>query len=640
MTIDNELSEFIINNTTDGIMIKNSKGEIEFLNKSAEVLFGKNIKILKGKTSFSNIVRAIHLDYSVMSPENHPSVIVQKEQRPVLDNIVGFLKENNTVSWVKTNCYPFKSGTLSIFKDITKELKERSHSEMLMRALNSFAIVSTTNLKGDITYVNDRFCEKTQYSRAEILGQNHRILKSGKHPDSLYKEMWASILKGHIFQGEVCNKKKNGELIWGFSTIIPMYENNQVNGFLSVRFDITEKKRLEELLETSAKLTTLGEISASIAHEINNPLTILLGKTNLINTLVKKNKYDLSQLPADLSKIEGAGLKIIKIIKGLKSLARNSESDPKEKIIFSDILSDVLELTHDKMISHNVILQNNINEDFVIECNPSQISQVLVNLISNAVDAISEQKDKWIKLEHKIFKKYIQIKVTDSGKGIPENILNQIMNPFFTTKPAGVGTGLGLSISKKIIEVQHLGKFYYEKQEANTTFVIELSKELNNKIELLHAQSLMLNSIINSVKGTISQIPGLNFENEEVINNGNYSYTRDLSVIIPVSSFKYMGKISFSFSNHYLSLIQQNTKLTSQELSTNIVLFAEKILKLTSANLSAEGQVITHAPATLIKGDYNLDNEENELLTIIAIQTNHCQFIIEFSAKDNGDISR
>lgn len=477
MQFENDLYDFIINNTADGIMIKNSEGIVEFLNPAAISLFGHAQSNLVGKTSHSNVVHAINEDYSELSADNHPSVLVNKNKIPILNRRVGLVKNDNSISWVKINCFPYKSGTISIFKDISEEKKEKSHADTLINALDSVSLVSATNLKGEITYVNERFCEKTQYTKDELIGKNHRIIKSDKHSNEFFKILWDTILEGKIFQGEICNKKKNGELFWGHSTIIPLFENNKIISFLGIRFDITEKKKLEEILETSSKLSTLGEISASIAHEINNPLTILLGKTNIILKAIEKQQYDFKNISDDLIKVERAGQKISKIVRGLKSLSRHSDTDPKESILLSKILEDVIELSSDKLKMFDVQLLNNINIDITIDCNPSQISQVLINLISNSIDAVEKLDTRWISLNLIDLGETLQIIVTDSGNGISDDTVSKMMSPFFTTKPSGKGTGLGLSISKKIIEELHHGKFYYSRQNQYTTFVIELPKK-------------------------------------------------------------------------------------------------------------------------------------------------------------------
>lgn len=226
-------------------------------------------------------------------------------------------------------------------------------------------------------------------------------------------------------------------------------------------------------LAMSSKMSSLGEMAGGIAHEINNPLTIINSKALVIGKLLEKEQPDLPKVESELRKIEETTDRIAKIIRGLTAFARNTEGDPLEPAMVSKIISDTLELCSERFKNHQIELKVKMQDDALIDCRPHQISQVVLNLLNNAHDAVLNLPEKWINIEVIRHNAWILIKITDSGPGINPAIVEKIMEPFFTTKEVGKGTGLGLSISKGIIE-DHRGQLRYETYQNHTQFVIQL----------------------------------------------------------------------------------------------------------------------------------------------------------------------
>jgi C4-dicarboxylate-specific signal transduction histidine kinase len=228
-----------------------------------------------------------------------------------------------------------------------------------------------------------------------------------------------------------------------------------------------------EIAMQAMKMSALGEIAAGIAHEINNPLTVISGKAKLMISWINSGKLDPDQLINTAQKIEGMVVRITKIIKGLKSYSRNSFQDPKETVQISKIINSTVELAAFRMKSNSVTLNLKDIPDVSLFCNETQITQVFVNLLNNASDAVSDLDDKWIEIAFELTESNLQVKVTDSGNGISEEVANKLMQPFFTTKGVDKGTGLGLSISKKIIE-DHGGELWLDKANKHTRFNVQL----------------------------------------------------------------------------------------------------------------------------------------------------------------------
>jgi signal transduction histidine kinase len=244
---------------------------------------------------------------------------------------------------------------------------------------------------------------------------------------------------------------------------------------LNISFLKTNKKTKAYQLQlaNSAKMAALGEMAAGIAHEINNPLAIIMVATQSLRRTTLQIKAPEAVM-TKINSIEQTVDRIALVIKGLKAIARNTSQDPmgavEIKTIVNDTLGFCLVPIQSKGINFHV---DPIEEKLVILARPAEISQVLVNILNNAADAIAELEEKWIKLSVSVVEDTIEIRITDSGAGISEKVREKIFNPFFSTKTIGAGTGLGLSISFGIIR-KHNGKLYYDSASKNTCFVIKL----------------------------------------------------------------------------------------------------------------------------------------------------------------------
>lgn len=231
-----------------------------------------------------------------------------------------------------------------------------------------------------------------------------------------------------------------------------------------------------EKLVRSAELASLGEMAGGIAHEINNPLTIIKSSTRVLNMMMNKNKYDEATFKEYLVNIDQTVERIAGIILGLRNISRRADNDVSAMCCFKDILNDVLSVASEKFNSKGIEIRKNYTDETLtrqFNSNRIQVSQVLVNLLNNAYDAIIDLEAKWVEILIEFETESIYVKITDSGNGIPLLIREKIFNPFYTTKEIGKGTGIGLSISKSMVEKAG-GKFYYDNNCANTRFIVQL----------------------------------------------------------------------------------------------------------------------------------------------------------------------
>ena len=235
---------------------------------------------------------------------------------------------------------------------------------------------------------------------------------------------------------------------------------------------IAEKKLQERLTQTS-KMAALGEMAGGVAHELNNPLAgILLSLESLIDFSDQPENY--SEIKPILNNCIGLVDRMSHVVKSLLIFSREDRSGTQQKISLKELLDNTMIFCAEKLKNNNINFSLQLPEkDIQLLIFPAQISQVLLNLVNNAFEAVSEKSEKWIKLQVIWRPNELEFRLTDSGDGIREELRDRIFHPFFTTKPIGKGPGLGLSIAKGIVEA-HGGRIFLDTTQSHTCFVFTL----------------------------------------------------------------------------------------------------------------------------------------------------------------------
>jgi PAS domain S-box-containing protein len=309
-------------------------------------------------------------------------------------------------------------------------------------ALDQAAIVAATDSRGRITYANDKFCEISQYSREELLGQDHRIVNSGYHPKEFMQDLWRTIARGQVWRGEIRNRAKDGSFYWVDTTIVPFLDGNgKPRQYLAIRYEITARKRAEVQLREQAALAQLGQLAAVVAHEVRNPLAGLRASLQVIGQRCEPR--DRTAIAAMIQRIDGLNDKV----EDLLLYARPKAPRPQAvnvKALMREVAAAAQATTGRSGSAIPVS-----GEDVAAEADPEMLRAALLNLTMNACQAAGTGD---VEVRVAAVEGACRIAVCDRGPGIPPAIRDRVFEPFFTTRVNG--TGLGLAIVKRLIELQ------------------------------------------------------------------------------------------------------------------------------------------------------------------------------------------
>jgi PAS domain S-box-containing protein len=345
--------------------------------------------------------------------------------------------------------------------------------QALSNMLEGVAII---DLNGILISYNNSAANLLGFRSSSHVGKSY--LDTCLHDSSPIKEVLA--LKQPI-KSVVISIEVNGERSWLQLNIQPLVGSEHI---LISFADITELKKSQEMKEMeqaqlamASKLSSLFKVAGGVAHEINNPLSVVITRLQSIEKKTVANEWDKEAINVSLKKTIENAFRIAKVVNTLLNLARSADEKPFESAKLVPIIEETLRLCQENFRRNEIELIIDEIPDVSISCRPMQISHVLLNLLTNSFEAVQNQEYKWARLSFARVENKIAIAVIDSGRKIESNVESRMMEPFFTTKEIGKGAGLGLSVSKAIIE-EHAGKLYVDQEAFNTCIVVELLVEL------------------------------------------------------------------------------------------------------------------------------------------------------------------
>ncbi|MBR2157081.1 MAG: PAS domain-containing sensor histidine kinase [Campylobacter sp.] len=403
--------------------------------------------------------------------------------------------------------------------------KTQAKLKQYQDAIDASNIVSKTDINGIITFVNDEFCKISGYSRQELIGSPHNIVR---HPDvkkSVFKKLWETILAKKVYKGIVKNLSKDGKAFYLNATIIPILDDNgEIEEFVAIRHDVTNvillnehltqlrvelnelnqslenkvkeqtkeltilnanlEKRVEEkiakneqssrIMFRQSRLASMGEMMANIAHQWRQPLSEL-------SIDLFKMKQNLEDKDEFLDTYEHAK-QVIKNMSNTIDDFRNffNANKPVENFLVSSCVDDAMVMLKGTLDRNDIKIDVKSQKNVCVYGYQSELTQVFMNILVNAKDAFknSEIKNKKIQISIKSNDKFAIIDIKDNAGAIKDDIMERIFEPYFTTKHKSSGTGLGLYMSKMIVE--HMkGEIIAEnlKNWVNFKIILPLAKE-------------------------------------------------------------------------------------------------------------------------------------------------------------------
>ncbi|MFK7891169.1 MAG: PAS domain S-box protein [Granulosicoccus sp.] len=372
-----------------------------------------------------------------------------------------------------------RRGFMVILQDVTERVRaeiQRRKSEEHMRKLSSALeqaadTVMITDKNRVIEYVNPAFESLTGYTRDEAIGRKTNFLRSGAQDNDFHGELLRVISSGNVFRGVLVNRKKDGGEYHEEKTITPLRDNNgKITHYVSTGHDITDRINAEKAarehraeLAHVSRLSTLGEMTSGLAHELNQPLCAITTYAQICLRVLNAEFDNKDKLRYGLEQVVRQAELASEIFERLRIFSRK-RALPKRKVDILYIVNEVSKLSSLELKANGIALDisKQSNCQLFTMADPIQLEQVLLNLLRNSIDSVSHLPSdrKKITIDVSTFKdNYIKVTLSDQGTGCPSTVAERIFEPFFTTKQDGLGIGLG--ISQSIVE-SHGGKLFLE----------------------------------------------------------------------------------------------------------------------------------------------------------------------------------
>ncbi len=387
---------------------------------------------------------------------------------------------------------------------IERKRTEDDRKRLAIAVEQSAEAIMVTDTDGTIQYVNPAFERITGYTRAEVIGTNPSILKSGQHPPEFYRDLWAALSRGEQWQGRLINCRKDGTIYQEDATISPVRNSDGVIvNYVAVKRDVTQEIQMETQLRQAQKLEAVGSLAAGIAHEINTPIqfvgdnirfmsdsfndlvTLLDTTAELRETLRNRPEFEhcllqldtayekaditylRDEIPRAITQTMDGVKRVASIVRAMKDFSHPDKGEKTPEDINRALVSTLTVARNE--LKYVADVKTELQENLpTVWCYISDLNQVFLNLLVNAAHAIADRIGKesvekgTITARTRAEDGYVIVEISDTGNGIPPELRDRIFEPFFTTKPVGKGTGQGLAISRSVVVEKHGGALTFD----------------------------------------------------------------------------------------------------------------------------------------------------------------------------------
>lgn len=444
--------------TPMGMVVYDLEGRVSYVNQAVvDILDGAASEDFIGTIVFD----FVHPDYKEFTASRFKNLTKGQRNKAAVIKVV---TSDGAIKDVEIDSTPFifsgQTSVISVLRDVTEELKQEATQRRLVTAIEQAnETVIITDQAGIVEYVNPAFSRTTGYDKEEIIGRNPRLLRSNKHDVRFYRKLWKTITSGRVWQGRIINRRKDGGLTTEMATISPVRDvTGKITHYVAVNRNVSHEVELEAKLRQAQKMEAIGTLAGGIAHDFNNILGAILGFTDM--ALLQSDPD--SPIHETLLHIRKGGKRAADLVQQILTFSRQSSVE-KKPIAVTPLIKESLQLLRASLPSTITIHQELLAEDAQVLADATQLQQIVLNLCTNAFQAMREQGGELtVRLETlpiedcgKILEteqeRCIRLMVSDTGYGVSPAVVERIFDPFFTTKKPGEGTGMGLSVVHGII---------------------------------------------------------------------------------------------------------------------------------------------------------------------------------------------
>lgn len=464
-----KLLPLILDGMSEAMVVIDSDLIIRDYNSVAESLFGYPRSVVIGRR-FSVLDRPMVLgDGDELAPENFPAMQALRTGEPTARTLIGLTDSESRVQWMRVCAIPWRetggegapTHVVVLYENVTARLEAEAqaalHSQVIGQAADSIMIIDS---RGLVLEVNPAFSRLTGFGAGDIVGGSLRIIEFRDGDRAVFGQMIEALQRGEIWSNRIIHRRRDGSSVDCIGTLSPLYSpNGALNGFVYMLRDMSRIADMERRMMSSQKMEAIGTLAGGIAHDFNNLLHSISGYVELSLRDVagtRAARYLESALGA-CERAEG-------LVRQILTFSRR-EDRARHPVLLRHELEKAVDFVRITLPA-SVEITTELNcDDAAVLGDPTEICQVVINLLTNAYQALPgsagrigltagtieiTETNRGAK-SNLTFGPYAQIVVTDTGKGIPPQIIERIFEPFFTTKPVNEGTGMGLSIVHGVV---------------------------------------------------------------------------------------------------------------------------------------------------------------------------------------------
>jgi PAS domain S-box-containing protein len=475
----------IIESTHDSIILANQHGNIILWNNASTKIFG----FAKEEAIGQNLHLIIPDEFHEMHNKGMSKFLLTGQKKIIGKTIeLNARRKDGSLFPIELSLSSWKQKDETFICGIIRDISSRKTDKKNILDLSGIIDSSPSCLK--LLGKDGTVLKMNQAGINFIEADDFESVKGTNFYDMVKEEDQAAFIafNEHICQGQegthiykIIGSKGSERILETFSRAHTLENGNiahlAITNDITIRIN-TQKELLQkdQALQESKRLSVIGEFAAGIAHEINNPLSIIQAKAQLLEIQLSKI-FDLEDekiepIKKSLDSIRETISQTSDIINNLKTFSRSADFTNLEYHQLEEVINMTLKLSQRRCANAGISIFVNVDPKIHVLCTPIGLSQVLLNLIHNSFDAVEDLEEKWIKIEAITTNECLQLSLTDSGNGIDSELSRKILEPFFTTKDPGKGTGLGLSISLNSMKKMK-GKMHYNEKAKNTQFILE-----------------------------------------------------------------------------------------------------------------------------------------------------------------------